>query len=393
MPRLTRSLPAYRKHRASGQAIVTLAGRDFYLGPHGTRASRREYDRLIGEWLANGRAVPATDGASELSIVELMARYWRYVRARYVKNGRPTGEQAPIKAALRFVKSLYRETPAREFGPLALKAVRQKMVEAGLARTTINNNTHRIRRMIRWAVAEELLPLDHYHGLLAVDGLRKGRGEAREPAPMLPVDDRTIDATLRHLPEVVADMVRLQRLTGMRPAEVCDIRPRDLDCTQDVWLYTPQSHKTEHQGRRRVVCVGPRAQSVLLRYLARRADDCCFRPVDSEAKRRAAQHAARKTRLSCGDRPGSNRKRRPKRKPGDGYSVASYRRAIHRACDKAKVERWSPNRLRHAAATEVRKRFGLEAAQVVLGHAQANVTQVYAERDLARGIEVARQLG
>lgn len=53
------SLPKYRKHRASGQAVVTLNGKDFYLGPHGTRASKAEYDRLLGEWLAAGRQLPA----------------------------------------------------------------------------------------------------------------------------------------------------------------------------------------------------------------------------------------------------------------------------------------------------------------------------------------------
>jgi integrase len=55
--------------------------------------------------------------------------------------------------------------------------------------------------------------------------------------------------------------------------------------------------------------------------------------------------------------------------------------------------RWAPNQLRHAAATEVRREFGLGAAQVILGHSQANVTQVYAERDLAKGMEVAKQIG
>jgi integrase len=55
--------------------------------------------------------------------------------------------------------------------------------------------------------------------------------------------------------------------------------------------------------------------------------------------------------------------------------------------------RWAPNRLRHTFATEVRKRHGLEVAQIALGHSQANVTQVYAERDMARGIEVARAIG
>ena len=58
--------------------------------------------------------------------------------------------------------------------------------------------------------------------------------EARETAPVLPVDDAVVDATLPHMPAVVADMVRLQRCTGMRPAEVCMIRPCDLDRTGDL---------------------------------------------------------------------------------------------------------------------------------------------------------------
>ena len=179
----------------------------------------------------------------------------------------------------------------------------------------------------------------------------------------------------------------------MRPAEVCVLRPCDVDRSGDVWLYRPASHKTQHHGKERVVFFGPQAQSVLLRYLARAPEDYCFQPRDSEAKRRAAQHAARKTPLSCGNRPGTNRKRKPKKQPRDHYTTDSYRRAIHYACDKAGIERWSPNRLRHSAATEIRKKFGLEAAQVALGHSTADITQVYAERDRGKGIEVARQIG
>lgn len=54
---------------------------------------------------------------------------------------------------------------------------------------------------------------------------------------------------------------------------------------------------------------------------------------------------------------------------------------------------WTPNQLRHSAATEIRKRFGLEAAQVAMGHAQANITQLYAERDLNLAAEVMRNIG
>ncbi len=56
MPRTARfSNPKYPKHRAIGQAIVTIAGCDQYLGPHGTKASRIEHDPLIAKWLATGR--------------------------------------------------------------------------------------------------------------------------------------------------------------------------------------------------------------------------------------------------------------------------------------------------------------------------------------------------
>jgi site-specific recombinase XerC len=54
---------------------------------------------------------------------------------------------------------------------------------------------------------------------------------------------------------------------------------------------------------------------------------------------------------------------------------------------------WSPNQLRHAAATEIRHNYGLEAAQVVIGHAKADTTQVYAERDMALAAEIMRKIG
>ncbi len=392
MPWSNNHLPKYRKHRASGQAVVTLNGRDFYLGPHGTKASKNEYDRLIGEWLQNGRS-PLVGSAGELTVVELCARFWKYAKRYYRKGGKCTGEAPNIKAAIRFLKDWYGMTLVSDFGPLALQAVRQSMVEADFSRNYVNAQIGRLKRMFKWGVAEELVPPAVYQGLMAVTGLRQGRSEARESVPVMPVEDATVEATLAHLSPVVADMVRLQRLTGMRPAEVCKSRSVDIDQTGDVWLYRPATHKTEHHGRERTVFFGPQAQGILLSYLARAAEEYCFQPRDSEAKRLSEKHAARTTPLSCGNRPGSKRKRKPKKKPGDHYTSDSYRRAIHYACNKAGIERWSPNRLRHTAGTEFREKFGLEAAQVLLGHSKADVTQIYAERDLTKGIEAARQIG
>lgn len=228
-------------------------------------------------------------------------------------------------------------------------------------------------------------------------------------SPIMPVAAAHVESTLEHLPPIVADMIRLQRLTAMRPGEVCIIRPVDIDRSGDVWIYRPFTHKTAHHGHARTVMIGPRGQEILLRYLVCDAQAYCFRPCDSEEKRRAQGHQDRRTPMSCGNKPGSNRKSQPAWSAGERYTTHSYGRAITRACDKAfpapddikgdelakwqSDHRWTPHRLRHSAATEIRSKFGLEEAQIILGHAQASVTQVYAERDLAKGLEVAAKIG
>ncbi len=75
MPRLSKSVPRYCKHRASGQAVVTLNGKDIYLGRYGSRVSRMEYDRLIAEWLAHGRRLPDEEDQEPLSVAELALAY------------------------------------------------------------------------------------------------------------------------------------------------------------------------------------------------------------------------------------------------------------------------------------------------------------------------------
>lgn len=392
MPWPANHLPKYRKHRASGQAVVTISGRDHYLGPHGTKASKELYDRLIAEWLQHHRQ-PALDGADAITVVELCARYLRVARDYYQKDGRCTKVTPGVKACIKYLRDWYGREPASTFGPLALKAVRQRMIEDGLSRRYINDHIARIKRMFKWAVAEEITPSATYQALMAVPGLARGRSSARETAPIMPVDDTTVDATIARLPAVVGDMVQLQRLTGMRPAEVCIVRPCDIDRSSDVWLYRPSSHKTEHHGRERVVFLGSEAQSVLLRYLARDTEAFCFRPCDSEARRLADAHSNRKTPMAAGNRPGTNRRARPARQPGERYEVDAYRRAITRACIAAGVEHWAPNRLRHSFATRVRRECGLEAAQILLGHSSADVTQIYAERDMKKGLELARRIG
>ncbi len=76
MPKLVDATPKYRHHKASGQAIVTIQGHDFYVGHWKSKASKVEYDRTIGEWLAAGRRLPNVgEEAHDLTVVEILARH------------------------------------------------------------------------------------------------------------------------------------------------------------------------------------------------------------------------------------------------------------------------------------------------------------------------------
>jgi hypothetical protein len=100
MPRLTAATPKYRQHRVSGQAIVTIAGKDHYLGPWKSKASKIEYDRLVGEWLAAGRPSTPQSAPHEITVAEVIAAFWRHAREFYWKNGRPTGTADNYKPVL-----------------------------------------------------------------------------------------------------------------------------------------------------------------------------------------------------------------------------------------------------------------------------------------------------
>jgi site-specific recombinase XerD len=194
----------------------------------------------------------------------------------------------------------------------------------------------------------------------------------------------------------------------MRPCEVVLLRGCDIDRSEDVWSYEPYTHKNRWRGHRRLIPLGPKAQAILQPYLDRDPDAFLFSPKDAEEWRIQQQAARagrnRKTRIypcelrSRELRKQRRRKRSRRRPPGDRYDTASYRRAIEYAIQRARksgiaVEHWHPNQLRHAKATELRKQHGLEAAQVVLGHARADVTELYAERNVALAREIAKQSG
>ena len=139
---------------------------------------------------------------------------------------------------------------------------------------------------------------------------------------------------------------------------------------------------------------GCRAQAILTPYLMEaegESERFLFSPRDSVLLANLEKRRKRKSKVQPSQI--SRAKKSPKIKPKERYDTGSYRRALQRAAEKAGVELWSPNQLRHTRATEIRKEYGLEAAQIILGHEKADVTQIYAERDKQKGIEIMREIG
>lgn len=420
MPTLRNKLPSYRKHKASGRAVVTLGGRDHYLGAFGSAESRREYERLMTEWLLNHKNTLPGDGQGPHQascVADLIVAYLKFADTYYIKHGKPTSMIHRVRVALRYVVDEYGTQSPSEFGPLKLKAVREKMIERRLCVTTVNEYVAIIRRMFRWGVENELVPAATLHALQAVAGLRAGRSAAPDPRPVRPVTQAAIDAVLPLVSAEVAAMIRLQLLTGMRPGEACIMRGCDIERDNKVWIYRPSRHKTQHRDRTRVVFLGPKAQAILREFLTRDAAAFLFSPVAAEARRNArrrtheARHKSRKT------------NRRALRA---AYDACSYRRAIERACAKANPPPealaseavsvakpsgatgddrrqqlaawrrefcWHPNQLRHNAATMLRREYGLDQARAILGHSSPEVTAVYAEVDAAKAAEIMESVG
>src|SRR5262249_21141716 len=160
------------------------------------------------------------------------------------KKGRLTSEVDNIRQALRFIRRLYGHSPVALFGPLALKAVRGIMIEAGRCRKLINKDVGRIRGMFQWAVGNEMLPVTVYQALMTVPGLARGRHpEVKETEPVGPAPEEHVWAVHRAVAPQIRAMIELQWWTGMRPGEVVLMRTCDVDRADDVWVYVPESHK------------------------------------------------------------------------------------------------------------------------------------------------------
>jgi integrase len=429
MPRPRNAVPQPRQHKGRAVLDVYENGdrRTRTLGAWGSEEADAEYKRFLAEFATGETKRPS---GPDVTVNEILLAFMKHAEQHYRQpDGTPTSEVWCLRLALKPLRELYGHTSAREFGPRALKTLREHMIGLEWSRGPVNAAVERVRRAFKWAASEEMIPASVFHSLQTVSGLRAGRSAAKERDPIQPVEDAVVDATLPFLNRHVRGLVEFQRLTGCRPGEACVIRQRDIDTGGSIWLYKPPHHKNAWRGKSRTVAIGPKAQELLKEFFTPNTDDYLFSPRRAFEERLAERAVKRKPPCypSHEKRNVAKRTAPPKRLLAETYDHGSYGLAIDRACDRAfpppaplaqredetaaewwarlderqrdevkvwrKTRRWHPNQLRHSFATRVRKEHGLEAAQVLLGHSKADTTQIYAERDFELAGRVASEIG
>ena len=229
-----KQLPKYCLHKGSGQAYCRIAGDTHYLGKHGSDASRREYDRIMGEFIANGRQ--PFRHPDEITVSQLIIRYLDHVETELnVGKARKQG----IALALRHLNEFWGKQPVSSFGPSILKSLRKQWLEGKLCLTVINGRVGIVKQMFHWGGEEEIIPADIANAVKLVKPLQKGQSTAVEYDAVEPVADEDVEKTLPYLTRQEQDMVMVQRRISGRPQDIYNMRPCDIDRSGDIWVYSP----------------------------------------------------------------------------------------------------------------------------------------------------------
>ncbi len=388
---------AYIYHRS-----IPLPHHRLYVGKFGSPESLAEYERFLKRLRENAQdqEIPTH---RYMTVIEVSCKYLEHAEVYYRSN--PNEFRSVRDAVAGFIKQ-FAEINADEVGPRAILEYQDSLVKRGLARTTINQMVGRIKRMFKWASSREFVPPETHHKLACIEGLRKGRSKAKEPQKVTPVPLGDFVAMLSFMPPPIRAMTQIQFLCGMRPGEVCLMRGTDINTIGPIWLYRPRSHKGVWRDHELAKAIPRTAQEILRPFLRENPEEYLFRPEDGrkwyENGTDIHPKPERKTRLYPSEaRRVQNRKeqraRNPARRLRDHYSTGSYSQAVSRAFDIAekngvKINKWSPNQLRHSIATEIRQSLGQQKAQLWLGHLHLSTTDIYAEKQLSELVDVAEKL-
>lgn len=338
-------IPALTLHRPSGQGRVYWNGRYYYLGKWGSNDLAVNYRRIVSNVIATGK--PVMDDPPQPTIRQLSERYLDHVRESFPKS---SGEPAAIARAVRELNQFAGDFTPDYFTPPKLLELRALWIKRPLVLSTINKYHNYILGMFAWLATMMLIQASIWHSLQTVKKLKPNRSSAKDPKIIDPVKWEHVVAIKDHVSDTVWNMIQMQYFTGMRSGEVLSMTLDQIH--NDV--YSPVRHKNAWRKHKRNVSLGPRAREIVA----------------------AASHGKAATEPIF-----------------QGYTSASYGRAVLRACQKASVPRWHPHQLRHAAGDRVREAYGLDVTQAFLGHATAKMSERYAKVNPGQAKKATDEIG
>jgi integrase len=396
MPKLTTKEPKLGFHKTSGQARVKHLGKVYYLGKFGSSEAKSAYHQFLSDLHAGKldtkpkpspkdnppkpARLPDRPQNEVVKVKEVIVSYIEWAERGYVRaDGTQTGEHNVVRACLRPVKEKYGELAASELRPRLLIELQEELIEKGWSRRYINRAIAMVGRCYKWAMVHELVNADDVGRVCGIPGVKPGYMGVKDYDEIKAVSDEDVDRVLDELPEIWSDAVRVARLTGMRPGEVVKLNAAELDRRNpDCWWYRPKFHKTAWRGKKRHIAIGPKAISILAPRLLAAGRGPVF-PVRRDSFRRAIVRACARA-FPHPDLAGI-----PPRK------LTAAQRAELEAWNEA--HRWTPNRLRHAKATELERKYGFDTARSTLGHTGFDATKIYVDRDSALAERAAKECG
>ena len=330
---------------------------------------------------------------------------------RYAKENDPT-HYSSIKTAVEILLKNFTGQLVESLNGQSFLLLQAGFVQHGVCRGYCNELMGYIRAMLKWGVLYDLVSLKVNEVAKLVPPLRKGKTTARENPKRQDVPDEVVNRTLPHLHTTIRDMVQVQRLAGMRPSEICRMKPGEIDMeytTPDgmiIWMYTPGTNKNSWREKKqageyvRIIPLGKPEQEIIATRLTNKSDDdFVFSPKDTMQEKLAQDAAKRKSKVQPSQVKRKERNaKNPRRKDRDFYESDSYRRAITRAItaanrhlpDGERIPMWTPYQLRHAAITDITLQTGNpDIARAFAGQKSLAVTMDYNHADVQIAINQA----